>query len=249
MPGAPGTARSPMETKRETITISCVVTGLLAVSLIISGRGPGLGPTLTPLPPSGAAPEEMSAKDIAITDFGAVHAPVNGDANEYLIFGNVPVSPPAANLPSELAVFLGRWEGYDYSPPVKKDYKIVLVIQEITAQGGKAFLWLGTNLQYPSTVQEIHFRVVSGAAPLIEFETDLNSSKTTFALAYDRDKNLLRSPNGSSRSLELSRNQSFYVYKDYAQYLAGKRIYPKEYRDRVFPLFYGKGIRHNLRVL
>ena len=46
--------------------------------------------------------------------------------------------------PPELAAFLGRWEGYNYSPPVKKDWKFVLVIQEITAQGGKAlFAWAG----------------------------------------------------------------------------------------------------------
>jgi hypothetical protein len=69
-----------------------------------------------------------------VTDFDAVHSPVNGDPNKHLIFGNLPVSKPAADLPPDLAAFLGRWEGYSYAPPVKKDRKFVLVIPEITSQ-------------------------------------------------------------------------------------------------------------------
>ena len=176
-------------------------------------------------------------------DFSAVHSPVNGDANEHLIFGAIPISQPAQNLAPELAVFLGRWEGYDYSPPVKKDNKGVLVIQEITPQGGKAFLWASANLQYPYWVKEIQFKVVPGAIPSIEWQGDLAGAPTgasgtgTFTFAYDRDKHLLKGginlPGGSvlDGPAVLSRDQSFYVYKDYAQYLAGKRIYPKAYRN------------------
>ena len=170
-----------------------------------------------------------------------MHAPVDGDTNEYLIFGNLPVSPPAADLSSELAVFLGRWEGYDYSPPVKKDYKIVLVVQEITTQGGKAFLWLGTNLQYPSAVEEIRFRILPGAAPAIAFETYFGNKKETIRLAYDHDQGLLRSPDGSRRSIELGQSRTFHVYKDYTAYLAGKRIFPKEYREDRLRRYYGAG--------
>ena len=137
-------------------------------------------------------------KGFAIKDFGTVHAPVSGDANEHLIFGNLPVSPPAANLPSELAAFLGRWEGYSYAPPVKRDWKFVLVIQEITAQGGKAFFWAGTNLQYPGWIKEIQFRVVPGATPSIEWEYAEGDRKSVCTFAYDRDKGLLQ---GCSRPL------------------------------------------------
>ena len=56
--------------------------------------------------------EQTSGKDIAASAFDTLHSPVNGDADKYLIFGNTPVSKPAADLPPELAVFLGRWEGY-----------------------------------------------------------------------------------------------------------------------------------------
>ena len=96
---------------------------------------------------------------------------VNG--NEHLILGAIPISQSAQSLAPELTAFLGRWEGYDDSPPVKRDTKGVLVIQEITAQGGRAFLWAGANLQYPFWVKEIQFRVVPGATPSIEWEGDL----------------------------------------------------------------------------
>jgi predicted esterase len=236
-----------MKTKRWIITISFVVVGLMTGSLIISGCGPGqwLGPTLTPVPTYSL--EETSMEDFVIEDFDAVHAPVGGDANEYLILGNVPVSPPAADLPPELAAFLGRWEGYSYAPPVKKDWKFVLVIQEITAQGGKAFLWAGTNLQYPGWVKEIRFRVVPGATPSTECEYRDDNGQSVFTFAYDRDKDMLQgwqkipAYDSSWGPIELGRERSFYVYKDYARYLADKRIYPIEYQDDVFPLFYGKG--------
>ncbi len=126
------------------------IVGLCALLLSLAGCRPGQapGPALTPVSP-GAAPapqptlslDQTSANDFVISDFEAVHAPVDGDANKYLIYGNIPVAKPAADLPPELAVLLGRWEGYGDSPSVKKDQKIVMVIQEITAQGGKAVGW------------------------------------------------------------------------------------------------------------
>jgi predicted esterase len=184
--------------------------------------------------------------DFVIKDFGRVHSQVNGDANEYLIYGNVPILPPAANLPHELASFLGRWEGYSYGPPVKKDWKFVLVIQEITAQNGKALLWTGTNLQYPDWVKEIQFRVVPGAMPSIEWQYDLDG-KNTFTFTYDPDKNLLQGflksaayNNNPWGPISLYRNQSFYVYKDYAQYLSDKQIHSKEYRNKILQQ-YGQG--------
>jgi predicted esterase len=168
---------------------------------------------------------------------------VNGDANEHLIFGNIPVSPPAKDLPPELAVFLGRWEGYDYSPPAKKDNKGVLVVQEITPQGGKAFLWAGSILQFPFWVKEIQFRVVPGATPSIEWEGDLRGAPDgaagmgTFAFSYVAGQDSLRGgikfpPDDTiARPIEFSRSRSFYVYRDYGQYSVSKRIYTKEFQS------------------
>jgi predicted esterase len=207
-----------------------------------------------PIPPT-AAPtsiptlslDETSAKEFVVKDFDAVHSPVDGDANQYLILGNVPISKPAADLAPDLAVFLGRWEGYSYAPPVKKDEKAVLVIQEITARDGKLIGWGGTNLQYPTRLGEIHFRVVTGTAPSIEFQViGPDGSQEIDTFTYDREKQLLRGSMSVPAHdfvygpFELTRDRSFYVYKDYAQYLAGKRIYPKTYQNSELQ-HYGQG--------
>src|SRR5271157_278579 len=63
------------------------------------------------------------------------------------------------------------------------------------------------------------------------------SGMGTFMLTYDRDKHVLKGginlPSGTALNgpFELSRNQSFLVYRDYAKYLAGKRIYPREFLE------------------
>jgi predicted esterase len=245
-----------MDTKRWATPMGFVIVGLIVVLLGPAGCMPGQtpGPALTPVPPT-AAPtplptlslDETSVKLFAVTDFNAVHSPVGGDPNQYLIFGNVPVSKPAADLPAELAVFLGRWEGYNYGPPVKKDRKLVLVIQEITTQGGKAVGWSGTNLQYPDAVGDIHFRVVPGDAPSIQFQIIWPGGiKEIDTYTYDRNRDLilgwakLPANDSTSGPFELSRDRSFYVYKDYAQYLAGKRIYSKTYKNSELQ-HYGQG--------
>ncbi len=193
-----------------------------------------------------------SWKDFSSADFNAIHSPVNGDANEHLIFGAIPIATPASDLPPALAAFLGRWEGYDYSPPVKKDNKGVLVIQEITLQGGKAYLWGASNLQYPFWVKEIQFKVVPGAVPAIEWQGDVAgvpsgaSGIETFTFAYDPDRHVLKggvnlSPGKAlTGPFELSGNQSFAVYQDYASYFASKRLYPKEFQNQDL-LRYGAG--------
>ena len=123
----------------------------------------------------------------------------------------------------------------------------MVVVQEITPQRGKAFLWTGTNLQYPDLIKEVEFRVVLGDIPSIECGYWGDNGQTIFSFAHDSDTNMLRgwqkipAYDSSWGPIELSRDRSFYVYKDYAQYLADKRIYPVEYQDDVFPLFYGLG--------
>jgi predicted esterase len=231
-----------MNTQRHTSVSVFLLTSLFVVSLSLSGCGAGSTPTPQPT----ATPEATSMEDFAIKDFSLAHSPVNGDANEHLIFGNIPIASPAADLPADLAAFLGRWEGYSDGLPVKKDYKFVLVVQEITPRGGKAFGWIGTNLQYPGWIKEIKFRVVPDATPTIEWEYNLDGP-SSFTFTYDRDKDLLRGWLKSSAyhnapwgPIELTRDKTFTVYKDYEQYLAGKRITSKAYRDRALQK-YGQG--------
>jgi poly(3-hydroxybutyrate) depolymerase len=209
-----------MKTRLRKTALLFWAAGLLATSLMLAGCG-------------------STGKDFA-PDFETVHSPVNNDPNTYLIFGRVPIAAPAQGLSPQLAALLGRWEGYDYSPPVKKDYKIVLVIQDISAQAGKAVIWLGTNLQYPSSVQEIQFKVIPGDRPAIEFAARFGNATKTLRLMHAPDKNLLISPDSAHRPLVLSQAQTFYVYKDYRQYLASKRISTQTYQNKDLSQ-YGQG--------
>jgi predicted esterase len=218
--GFDSAGENAMKAKARTTAIYLLIAGLLAMSFTLAGCKP-------------------TGKDTTL-DFETMHSPVNNDANTYLIFGKIPISAAAQDLAPELAVFLGRWEGYDYSPPVRKDYKIVLVVQNISAEGGKAFLWLGTNLQYPSAVKEIDFEVIPGAVPAIEFNAPFSDAAHLLRLVYDPDSKLLKSPDSIHRPLELGKTQSFYVYKDYSQYLNSKRIYAKEYQNKDLSQ-YGQG--------
>ncbi len=211
-----------MKPKRHTHSLGWITASLLILGLLLAGCS------------------QTSGKDLDLTDFEALHAPAGDDANTYLVFGNIPAAPPALGLSAQLAPFLGRWEGYDYSPPVQKDYKIVLVVQEITAQEGRAYLWLGTNLQYPSVVQEIQFTVIPGTSPAIEFRARFGKETLTIRLVYDAGQQTLKNPDHNYRQLELRQEQSFYVYKDYSQYLAGKRISSQVYQNDDL-LKYGKG--------
>ena len=125
---------------------------------------------LTPIPTLSLTDTAASVKEFVMSDFDAVHSQIAGDPNQYLIFGNVPISKPAADLPPDLAAYLGRWEGYSYLPPVKKDQKFVFVIPEISQQSGKLIGWTGTNLQFPNVVGELRFRVTDGAKPALEWQ-------------------------------------------------------------------------------
>ena len=254
--------------------ICVVVLGALIASGVIAGCGsasplqPLVTATLTipttstssPMRPSLTAPPvtptaaaaETSWKDFRSPDFNAIHSPINGDTNEHLIFGAIPIATPVPGLAPDLATFLGRWEGYDYSPPVKKDSMGVLVVQEITSQGGRAFLWGATSLQFPFWVKEIQFKVVPGATPTIEWRGAVTSVPNgasnilTFTFAYDRDRQVLRGgvnlPPGKALDgpFELSRSRAFTVYQDYARYFASKRLYPREFQNHDL-LRYGAG--------
>ena len=64
------------------------VAGLFVISLILSACGTAL---VTPAPIPTLSLDETSAREFVIDEFDAVHAPLDGDANEYLIFGNLTI--------------------------------------------------------------------------------------------------------------------------------------------------------------
>ncbi|MGE5141703.1 MAG: prolyl oligopeptidase family serine peptidase [Rudaea sp.] len=204
---------------------------------------PTVSPTAT-APPSATPEEPVGWRDLVISDFAAFHSQAGEDANERLIFGGISVDKPSRDLAPALAALLGRWEGYDYSPPVKKDNKAVLVVQSISSSGGKAYLWAGSDLQFPFYVKEIRFRVVPGSNPSVEWEGDASGppsvipgSRATFTFSYDAAKQALvgsakaSSGRGVTGPFELVRGQAFHVFQDYARYFESRRIYPREYRN------------------
>ena len=233
-----------MNAKRR-LTVGLPVAAVLMASLLLSACGATLTPTATPLRPTGAPVafatltlDQASAENLDLSNFDALHSPVAGDPNKFLILGNVPVAERAPDLPTNLAAFLGRWEGYIGGTPVKHDRKIVIVVQNITLHGGTAVGWSGTNLQFPDWNQVVNFRVVQGAAPSIEWQMTWPGSVPEIGkFTYDPGKNELvgwSTGSGSTSPVgphELTRDRTFFVYKDYVQYLAGKRIYAKPYQS------------------
>lgn len=184
--------------------------------------------------------------------FEEIHSSVAGSDNEYLILGNLAVAKPAENIPEETAALAGRWEGYALTPPVSKDIKIVLFIREITEQYAGGFVWHTTNLQFPYRTHEFSARLFPGGSP-VRFEMKFPfSARTAFPgsimFTYDKDAGRLTgefmTPDGEylhgPGDVILSRGKEFRIYKDYDRYLAGKRIYAKDYRESNLQKF-GKG--------
>ncbi len=200
-----------------------------------------------PTPQPTLSLNETSAKEFKIKEFSDAHSSVNNDPNEFLIFGNLPVMEKTAVSSPDLAVFLGRWEGYSLFPPIKKDRKLVLHFADISEQGGRLYGWIGTNIQYPEMISEAHFRVADGETPKVEFKMKwLDGSTLVNSFWYDRENDILRGEAKRANSgeqtdiFELTRDKTFFVYKDYVQYLAGKNITVHEYKNPDLKQ-YGKG--------
>jgi predicted peptidase len=246
-------------TRRSTISMILNLAALCLIFLGTAGCGPVQTPSPTatpqPTPQSTLQPTRQPTLSLAdtkltqfpVNDFGAVHQAASDDPNKFLIFGNIPVDKPSADLPPEMAVYLGRWEGYGNFAPVKNDTKVVLVIQHISATGGKLYVYSGTNLQYPQVVGTIDFRIITADQPSLQWQINWpNGLSEVDTFSYDKASgkmlgwlNVL-SNNTTTGPFELTRDRNFYVYKDYPAYLASKRIYAKEYQNSALTEF-GKG--------
>jgi predicted esterase len=227
------------------LVLGIVLSVAVVLALTVGGLGRRLMQLLAPSPAFSL--KDTSMENYAVTDFAAVHSTVGNDGNEFLILGNILVASPAAGLSSDWAAFLGRWEGYSDAPPVKRDWKFVLVVQDITAAGGTAYLYFGTNLQYPTGITKIPFRTKPGDMPSIEWEYTQGGRQNVGTLSYHSDTGELEGwiqQAGSSDAwgpIRLTRMGNFHVYWDYAAYLAGKRIYPESYQDDPLTQQYGAG--------
>jgi hypothetical protein len=160
----------------------------------VLAAGLGLLAWLVVAPASGTtgATPAGSAEYPPIDCFDRVHTPVGGDGDAFLIFGKLRKPVPEKGLPPSLAALLGRWEGFDFGPPVRKDWKYAMFISRISDQGGTAYFWGGTSLQFPSCVRELDFHVLSADAPAIQLRYDDGGGMTNLKLTYDRKTNTLR---------------------------------------------------------
>ena len=221
-----------MSRKRWTRVIGLAVLVCLVVVLGLAGYRLWRAPALS-LDQTFAIPPE-------ITDFDALACPRQWRCQSPSDLRQ-PGSDAARREPcaGSWQAFLGRWEGYGYGAPVKKDHKVVLFVQDITAREGTTYVWWGTNLQYPDGFGEVHFRVVPGNQPSIEWQlVQPDGSKDVATFTYDSTTNKLigwrklSRDNSTDGPYELTRDQSFDIYKDYAQYLESKRIYARTYQDK-----------------
>ena len=208
---------------------------LIIVMGLSAGACGGAGPSA---PESAARPSDhlpvtrgiplgqTSVDPLDVVDFGSFHSPVDGtDAS--LIFGGLPVTPPGPDVSAEAVAFLGRWEGFGYGRPIRRDWKYVLAITEITPREGTAYMWAGTNLQFPDRVERIRFRVGHvGPDARIEWEQRVSGMNSVVSVSHAPGTEALETDglpagDGDSGYVILRKDtQSAVVYEDYAGHLA-----------------------------
>ena len=186
--------------------------------------------------PTSEHPIEAFWKDFYTPDFSAVHLPLDDIPNEFLIFGNLPISPPAYDLPPGLVSFLGRWEGLEFGSYGETGTRLVLLVTSISPQRGTAYLWAGTDLQYPFYVKEIHFRVIPGDEPAIEWQADLTGSpegkglQGVISIVHEQETDQLvgsvRVPPSQQvvRTIQLAHGEAYRYYSNYRGYLESQHI-------------------------
>jgi predicted esterase len=191
--------------------------------------------------------DDTGMADFTAGDFDGWHSPADPEAGEYVVFGNLSPAAPAADVPADYAAFLGRWEGYGHGPPVDRDWKFVLAVREITREGGKAFLWAGTTLQYPVWIKEIAFRFAAPSPLRMEWRYAEGAKSYLWTWTHDPRTDVLHGRRTETSSgadwipVELDRGRSFRVYRDYPARLAADRIRPVAYRDGWLVRYYGPG--------
>lgn len=211
----------------------------------------------------GNADKEISyLKALPLPPFEELHSPVAGNSNEFLILGNLRKTDVAKKVPKELALLAGRWEGYDQTPPVKNDLKMVLFVKEITREYITFILWNASSLQHALEFQEIRARVVTSEPYMFEaasvFFPGYNQT-CTMRLTHDPVKNEITGivervdggaikpwvRGGEKLSFVVKRAENFIIYKDYTNYLNSKSIYTKEYARETLAAS-GKGYMYYL---
>jgi hypothetical protein len=213
------------------LVILVIATALGAAACGASrGSGPpdGSGNAGASVAPSPMALFETGVQPYEVVNFDAVHQPIDAGGNAALIFGALPMTPAATGIAPELAAFLGRWEGYGLGPPIKGDWRYAVAVTEITPRDGTAFVWAGTNTQFPSRIEQVHFRVTGeGADTALEWDQTVGGTYAVVSVRHAADTDALEAvatPGGSKAPGEtvlLTRGTTDgIVYRDYPRHLA-----------------------------
>jgi len=184
--------------------------------------------------------------DVPAADFDKIHAVTPDNSNKFLILGKVKVESPSTGVSKDLQPFLGRWEGFNTNPPARNDLKVALVVRSINNNSGDGAIYYGYNLQYPTSVKSIHFKVSrkdevsieaalgsgnqAGMESYIRLKYQTETDRLTGDIALGSGKANFVGSTGVD-SIELNRDSSFYVYKDYRAYLASLRIFAENYKN------------------
>ena len=198
----------------------------LAIPLLAMGIG-AAACISSPTPPAMTL-FDTGVRPFEVVDFDAVHRPLAADGNASLIFGALPVTPAAPGAAPELAAFLGRWEGYGSGPPIRRDWRYVLAVTEITPRDGTAYIWAGTNTQFPSRIERATFRVTgAGADTALEWTQTVGETSAVVSIRHAMGTEALEgfaTPVGATQPGEtvVVRKDTTLgiVYRDYPHHLA-----------------------------
>jgi hypothetical protein len=194
--------------------------------------------------PSCPRASSVRAMELSLEEAAAFHESRPGEGGEFLILGKADDASAGRSSDPGLARLAGRWEGYDYGPPVSRDLKIVLALRSLARGGGEALVWAGTNLQYPSAICRERIAAEAGdgrgTPPSIAIKLGGAASAPELELAYDAATDSLRSPAHSERQVALTRSRSFVAYEDYPRYLAAKGIAAASFHSSVLRFFGGE---------
>ncbi|MBI9098061.1 MAG: prolyl oligopeptidase family serine peptidase [Spirochaetaceae bacterium] len=175
---------------------------------------------------------DYTLKDLNTADFDTLHSQVGTDENKYLILGNIPVIPPAENLPDNLAKLSGRWEGYNLDGMVAKDFKITLILSEISDQSVKVIDCFSSNIQFPDGITERMGKVISPEEGIIQLKEVGQYGMITYTFQYQPETDELsvrETLNENFSEYIFKREQNYFVYKDYDAYLASLNISIQKY--------------------
>lgn len=126
------------------------------------------------------------------------------------------------------------------------------MITNITSQDGTAYLWAGSDLQYPFYIKEIHFHIADLEMPTIEWQGDLsgppegNGIQGAISYSYNQETDQLVGqvciPPSQQviRTIQLTHGDAYHYFRNYLGYLESRQITFHQYNNSPIQQF-GRG--------